>query len=107
MINPQLFWVYVAVGALTELLTLRHPTPGQQWAAGLQVTVSGAFLAMLIPPEANTAVYICIFISSLGRIGGKQVAVAIDKARLWWAVRRLSQSEQYQHHGRHSQNKRP
>ena len=42
--NTELLLVYVAVGAMAKLLTMKYPTPGQQWGAAIWITI-GALVA--------------------------------------------------------------
>lgn len=101
--NTELFLFYVAIGAITELLTMNHPTPGQQWAAGFQITAVGAVLGYVLPPSVNTAVFICVGISGVGRICGRFLGKGIDRLRVGRELRRMGIRED----GRNTESRWP
>lgn len=81
--NWNLFLFFVAVGATSELLTLKHPTPGERYAAVIGAIGGGLLAAVVIPPAANSAVYAGLFIASFGRVLGSSISKPIDKFRIY------------------------
>jgi hypothetical protein len=73
---------FLAIGALGELIALRHPTPGER--AG---TVAGVLLAagagFFVPVAWAEPAIIGFAIARGGSIGGLSISRIIDKIRVW------------------------
>lgn len=86
MINTEVLIAYLAMGSIGKLLTLRYPTPGQQWAAIVEViagSVAIGFLAQLLLPGADGYKAIIFagvpfFFGALGR----WLAPLLDRVRM-------------------------
>lgn len=92
--NWNLFAAYVAIGALTELLSMRYPSPGRQVATGLSVLMSGVVIAVAIPPAVNGPVVFGLAIAGTNRVFGRFAGTAIDKARIWIDAQKYRKSSE-------------
>lgn len=81
--NWNLFLIFVAVGAIAELMTMKYPTPGERIATIFQLFVGGFIAAAVIPPIANTAVLTGLFIATCGRVVGSLLSPRIDAIRVY------------------------
>lgn len=79
--NLDLFAAYVAIGAISELLTMRAATKGNAAGAGISVICSGAFLSFWIPPAANDYMIAGFFVAGVARVAGKWLGQLIDWSR--------------------------
>lgn len=90
--NEQLFWFYIAVGALSKLATLRNSSPGDRLAAVATIVAGAGLSGYVIPVEANPAVFWVLGVFHASEVVGRFLSVAIDKARIkvdrWWRGRR-------------------
>lgn len=85
--NSDLFWAYIALAAVSKLLTMKRPTPGEKLAV-LLVTVAMALLvARFVPQEMNTAVIPVIAFFFGGDVAGDWLGVGFDKLRVLRASR--------------------
>lgn len=80
--NWTLFLAYVAIGSLGELLSIKHPTLSQRWAASIQVIAGGLIAAWLIPPAANHYVITGLLIARCGSISGRILSELITSLRI-------------------------
>lgn len=80
--NWTLFLAYVAIGSLGELLSIKHPTLSQRWAASIQVVTGGLVAAWLIPPDANHYVIIGLVIARCGSVSGRVLGELITYFRI-------------------------
>lgn len=81
MVNYDLFIAYVAIGAISELLSMRVVTKGNAAGAGLSVIASGAFLSFTIPPAANEYVIVGLFVAGAARVAGRMAGALIEWSR--------------------------
>lgn len=86
--NSSIFWIYLAVGSFTKLITLKHATPGGHWAARLQILVGAYIASLIVPPDANNLAAALIIIPHAAAVLGVYLATGIDKARVWWEMRK-------------------
>ena len=80
-------FAYMAIGGMTQLITLRYPTPGEQLASVVKISIGG-FLAGVItsylPIYVNVWFAIAFFsIPFLGDVVGLVVGSWIDTYRVW------------------------
>lgn len=86
--NFDILFFYIAIGSLAKLLTLRYPTPGQQWAAGLEVVAGGVLLGIFVPPELTGPVMLGVGTPFAASLFGHYVGRLIDIFRLRKDARR-------------------
>lgn len=82
MINHELALIYIAIGAVAELLTDRPATEGQKWGFILLLLGSGLTIGFLVPVSQNAMVIPVLFIAKFGRVLGKVIGFIIDKRRV-------------------------
>ena len=83
--NWYVFFVYTAIGAIAELLTMRNPSPGQQWAASGQVVIGGVCAGLVLPDSVdagNTVFLMALALPALMRVLGVNAAPIIDRERV-------------------------
>lgn len=73
---------FAGIGAFTELILLRHPTPGQRIGTILGVASMGV-AGFFIPRELVEPAFLGFLVSQGGRIVGGVASQAIDKYRVW------------------------
>lgn len=86
---------YLVFGAMVKLLTIQHPTPGRQYAAGFEV-ILGALAAghlthlFLYHWELIADSYIAMVFISIPLVIlaiGRWITSPLDRARIWYKHR--------------------
>jgi hypothetical protein len=91
--NTEILLAYLAVGSMAKLLTMKYPTPGQQWGAAIWITI-GALVAgflgnvILSPDPQNPTVVLLAMIgvavmAHLGNLAGDWTGHGFDRLRIW------------------------
>lgn len=80
--NTELALFYLAVGSVTELATMKYPTPGERAGTIAQVCGVSFVLGAVMPEAANGAVMLALFIAPMGKVLGRILGDGIDFFRL-------------------------
>ncbi len=73
---------FLAIGAFSELLTMRNPSPGEQVGTAAGVLAVSAF-GFAFPVEWALPVISGFLVARSGRITGFVLSGTVDKVRLW------------------------
>ena len=80
-------FAYVAIGGMAQLMTLRYPTPGEQWASVVKISIGGLLAGAItsyLPIYVNVWFAVAFFsIPFLGDVVGLVVGQWIDTYRVW------------------------
>jgi len=86
--NLDLFAAYVAIGAISELLSMQNYSPGRQWATAGGILLSGAALSVMVPPAASGWVLLGLAMAGVNRVFGRVVGRLVDRVRVWADAKR-------------------
>lgn len=79
--NGDLFWIALAIGAITEFLTKKNPTAAEQVGVVLMLFIVAITLGAIIPEEVNIYVECAVYVLSAGRVSGQYIGRLVDKYR--------------------------
>lgn len=96
--NYSAFFFFVAVSALSELLRLKHPTPGEKAGAFVYCVGGGLVIGFITPLDAGSTHYAGLFVATFGRTVGAGTGWLTDKLRVLGDEWR---------HGKNTKTKRP
>lgn len=85
--DTHVFVAAVAIGALTELITLKYPTKYRQIASATKVIAISVAIAVLPPIGAKLALT-GLFVARLGDVFGELIHTALVRSAVWWELRK-------------------
>lgn len=78
--NVEAALVYLAVGSISKLVTLRYPTPGERIGTVAEIVGGAGFAGLLIPPGNNMAHFVVI--PFIAVVIGEWLSRLIDYSRM-------------------------
>lgn len=81
--NWFFFGLYLGIGSLVKLITLKHPSPGEQYSAAAVVVLESCLMGLIVPAGWD---YRWLLVATIPHAGGGLLrfgTYAIDSFRIW------------------------